>query len=1093
MHKWKRALAGIMAALLVLQSAPYATLADELEPAVQSAQTESTEVPASEPIPEQTEAIDSPDPAITEPAAAPDETETDENETTVPTVQQPTEAPAEPEAENDNAQEQASAALSEQSDAAPLTESVQLQNGTAVIPANADEATVKQILFDSLVVNKEDIDPQSLDWEYYCTGKKGLLTNDAWGSVNGFTSEKKGIFGSTTTFTHPALANNNDGSYRVRLAGTTTEVTLTKTEKLNSSITLSEGVSVSIPYKADGTVDFDALRQNLFSALVVSSTPALNVEDVEITYYAQAISGSVGSLGREWVPLEGGTHNALKFPAISAGNWEIKIAYAGDETHSDAEATGTVTLNERGEAPFTLKETPDTVALTVDENLNVDYDAVRKAIFNAVIKSSDVLTTDNVTITYHATAASGSLGDAGKDWMPLEGGSSTIMGITVRYPAISAGSQTVRISWPGNQQYAPTTIEATITVADRPTADITLNDVPSVKLALTEDMQLDTEKLYSDIFNAAIVSSTPELALDDVTITYYAEAETGSLGDLGHAWVPLEGGSSNGLHYPALPAGSQTIRIFWPGNQQYAPTTVETTVEVLDREQLQFTLNESPYEVGMVFDDEQGYDYAATAAAIYNAVVASTSPLALTADDVTVEYNVDKTGITDIFKPLDQSDVTGLIKFGTGSWKIRISWDGNQEYRGNSVTVDVTTTDNRIASAVVLKSGASLTYNMDASVMEQAIFDNVIDWDNSTLPARETLSPDDFTIEYRAKLTDIDSGVDIGAGDLGDLIGSDVLTQWVPIKGKIYQIGDTVLGSYPVMGAGEAQSIRVTYNGNADYRPSNSAEGTVTVNKANVSVSVHSTNIYADESLPADFITTDPADKFDIYTIYAGTTSNVTTAIYLDLPDRYTSSVFLKVLDPVVQAIYGKSFTQMLNDGVTLGELRQLFSTQEILNLLDKLNIDTGTFGQILTVINNLPSITDTLRISFGTPNRAGLYTVGVVTDNQNYNTGVGAGFLLVKMRLSGTKLTWNQEITGKLTAEQAKNFDFGATLSYNGDVTISQSGVHYLYSGFTSKWRIYSSTTTPPTEPGSYVMTVCILGGNHFALPITRTFTITK
>lgn len=62
------------------------------------------------------------------------------------------------------------------------------------------------------------------------------------------------------------------------------------------------------------------------------------------------------------------------------------------------------------------------------------------------------------------------------------------------------------------------------------------------------------------------------------------------------------------------------------------------------------------------------------------------------------------------------------------------------------MTVDVTTTDNRIASAVVLKSGASLTYNMDASVMEQAIFDNVIDWDNSTLPARETLSPDDFTI-----------------------------------------------------------------------------------------------------------------------------------------------------------------------------------------------------------------------------------------------------------------------------------------------------------------------------------------------------------
>ena len=56
----------------------------------------------------------------------------------------------------------------------------------------------------------------------------------------------------------------------------------------------------------------------------------------------------------------------------------------------------------------------------------------------------------------------------------------------------------------------------------------------------------------------------------------------------------------------------------------------------------------------------------------------------------------------------------------------------------------------------------------------------------------------------------------------------------------------------------------------------------------------------------------------------------------------------------------------------------------------------------------------------------------------------------------------------------------------------VRRSGVKYLYSGFTSKWRIYSSTT-PPTEPGSYVVTVCIIGGNHMAAPITRSFQITK
>lgn len=66
-------------------------------------------------------------------------------------------------------------------------------------------------------------------------------------------------------------------------------------------------------------------------------------------------------------------------------------------------------------------------------------------------------------------------------------------------------------------------------------------------------------------------------------------------------------------------------------------------------------------------------------------------------------------------------------------------------------------------------------------------------------------------------------------------------------------------------------------------------------------------------------------------------------------------------------------------------------------------------------------------------------------------------------------------------------------TLSYDGDPTVDQSGVHYLYSGFTGKWKIYSSTTTPPTEPGRYVVTVCILGDNYMAAPITRSFQITK
>lgn len=859
----------------------------------------------------------------------------------------------------------------------------QLKDGSAVIPADATTEEVQEILCEALVANADEVDAQSLEWEYYCTGYNGLLTNDAWGSVYGFTSKKTVVF-VPTTFTHSALAANDDGSYSVRVIDAegnviSDEVTLNKVAKLSSSITLDEGCEVAMPYKTDATVDYDALRQSIFTTVVASTNPELTVDDVTIEYYATATTGAVGDLGKAWMPLEGGK-DTLTYPAISVGEQKIRISYDGTETIYGTSAETTVTITERPEAPYTLKATPDAVTLAVGEDMEVDYDLLHNAIYNAVVASSEVLTADNVTITYYTKAVT----------------------------------------------------------------------------------------------------------------------------DVDAKYVSLKGEKGTLLTWPAISAGDQKIRIFFAGNQQYAPTTIEATITVKDREKVQFNLKDAPYEVGMVFTADQGYNYDATAAAIYNAVVASTTnPTGLTAKDVTVEYNVDKTGITDTFKPLNETDLTGLVKFGTGTWEIRISWAGNQEFKGNSVTVEVTTTDSRAASTVALKKGVSFTYNMDVNAMKQAIFDNAIDWENSTLPAKENLSIDNFTIEYKAKLTDAETGLNVDLGGLlekfpglGNIINNDTLTQWVPIEGKVYSIGGTVLGQFPQMGAGENQQIRVSYKGDAEYRPSDFTQGTVTVNKAKVSVKVNSTNIYADEALPENFITLDPNDKFDLYTIYAGVTSNVTTGIYLDLPERYTdNSLIIQAIDKVLEGLGQKTLTQMMNDGVTVGELRALFNTQGVLDALEALGINTGTFGQILTVINKLPGLLDSVRIAFGTPNnRAGLYTVAVVTDSKNYETGVGIGFLLVKMRLSGANLTWNQEISGgKLTAEQAKTFNFGATLSYNGDVTVDQSGVHYLYSGFTSKWKIYSSTTTPPTEPGRYVVTVCILGGNYMAAPITRSFQITK
>ena len=829
----------------------------------------------------------------------------------------------------------------------------QLQNGTAIIPSGSDAETVKQILFDALVVNKEGVDPQSLEWEYYCTGKNGLLTNDAWGSINGFTSKKLFV-----TYTHPALAGNSDGSYQVRLAGSDTEVTLSKHAKGSSSIILNEEISpVNLIYNEDMSVDYDALREAIFQSMVKETSPQLSVSDVTIEYYAKAESGSVG--------------------------------------------------------------------------------------------------------------------DIKKAWMPLEGGSESILGVTVNYPAISAGTQQIKITYAGNDAYFETSVEATLTIKDRPQAEFVLNEAPyEARLIYNEDMSLDFEALEDAIYRAVIKSSTPQLSASDVTIEYYAEAETGSVGDIGKAWMPLEGGK-NTLTYPAISAGTQQIRISFNGDREYSASQIEAEVVIQDRPQPEITLNEAPYTIGMVYADEKNIDYEATEQAIIDAVIASAQPDIR--DELHVQYNTNFTGsdLLDNFKDLNNTDAL-TKRFGVGKQEIKLSWDGNREYSGWSTIIEAEMTDDRIASSIAVNEGASFTYNVDPAVMKQAILDNVIDWENSSLPAKESVSADDFTLTYYATAT---------SGSLGEL-GKN----WAPIEG-----GTIALLSYPQMGAGE-QQIRITFNGNNAYRPSEETETTVSVNKAKVKVSVHSTNIYADEALPADFITTDPQDKFDIYTVYAGITSNVTTSLYLDLPDKFTDNDLLKVIDPIVKAIVGQSFTELLNEGVTVGQLREIFSTQELLDLLDKLNIDTGSIGQILEIINKLPSIIDSVRISFGTPNHAGLYTVAAITDSPNYETGVGIGALLVKMRAEGVKLNWNQEIpNGKLSAEEAKSFDFGVTLTSNGNSDIDQSNVHYLYTGFTSKWKLYSSTTTAPTEPGRYVVTVVTLGGDYLAAPITRSFQITK
>ena len=984
-----------------------------------------------------------------------------------------------------------------------------LHDGTAIIKSTMTTDEVNHALTRALVKDfdqKSEADQNalldSLQWEYYTNAVRkdiGIESKSKemyWDSIGGGRTVKEGKY-VKTTYTCPALKDNSDGTYQVRVVGTAAEVTLTKAEKLSSSITLKQGATIALPYKEDGTLDFDALRERIFDQVVESTTPELTVKDVTIKYFASLTTGSMTDKDKKWVSLEGESKivagKELGYPAISAGKQKIQISYAENNTYFGTTSQEVmVTFTERADSHIVLKS-GQKVALPYTDATTVDFNVLRAAILQQIVDEGTTpsLTAENTEIKYYATATTGAAVGFGKNWAPLEGGK--VDGLN--YPAISAGDQQIQISFKGDDTYKASSATTTVTFTERPSVQVTQKENPTFKLAFNDDGTAIYDSIQQQVFDAVIASIDPALTANDVTIEYYATATSGSVGDAGKAWAPLKGGKIGILTYPAISEGTQKVRISYPGSRDYAPFTIEADVAVTGRADAPFQLKQGVTEVAMVYKKDQSINYEATAQALRDALLESTDSN-ISIDDVTVQYNA---GIDVIknYQPLNYSPtgsdiIDQFVKFGLGSQTIHFVWNGNAAYKPLKLDdVTVKMSDNRIKSRIVLKDGVSITYHMDPAVMEQEIFENLIDWDASTLPEKSTLSAADFTFEYYGEnvLGEEDGGISGGVPD------------WAPVAG-----GTVKLLTYPQMGAGENQKVRVSYSGNDEYRPCKNVEGTLTVNKAKVSVKVHSTSIYADEAkdkLGEGFVTTDPADKFDIYTLYGGMTSDVTTSVFVQLPERMTNGTIIMLIDKTLKDLDKKTLTEMMQQGTTVGELRKLLSDivgkgdklpQPVKDLFKKVGIDIDTLVKLNEALNKFPGLLDNVRVAFGTPDQAGIYTVYAITNNKNYETGFGMGALVVKKHYSGVKLQWNQTIpNGKLTAEEAKNFDFGVTLMYDGKPAEKQTNVHYLYSGFTSKWKPYSSTTTPPTEPGRYVVTVVTLGGNYQAAPITRAFQITK
>lgn len=395
---------------------------------------------------------------------------------------------------------------------------------------------------------------------------------------------------------------------------------------------------------------------------------------------------------------------------------------------------------------------------------------------------------------------------------------------------------------------------------------------------------------------------------------------------------------------------------------------------------------------------------------------------------------------------------------------------------GQDTVVTVTLKDARTQAKIVLKEGVSLSYTKDAAAMRTQILDKLIDWSQTTVS--KEAAAQSMIVEY------------YGTGRSKLLTHDD----WYRVEGGTVKFG--IDYTAPSIGAGENQQIRASFPTTANYLGCDAVEGTLTVNKAFVRVHVKSAAIFYDEKpTTQQYVTTKPEDDFTIFKVYSGVTSSVKGAVYLQLPESILSPEALAKIDPVVKALCGKTLTDILNDGMTLGELRALLQklekpTEDLAKFLKLFNIDISSFTELLKVVNKIPGVFDSTRVAIGSPNRAGMYLVTAITSNPNYKTGVGTGTLVVKMRATGASLVWNNEQTTYTTDELASS-PLGATLMRGDTPAHNQDGVHYRYVGTTDTHRLYISSKAP-TAPGTYRQTAYILGGNDMAKSISRSITIT-
>lgn len=639
-------------------------------------------------------------------------------------------------------------------------------------------------------------------------------------------------------------------------------------------------------------------------------------------------------------------------------------------------------------------------------------------------------------------------GKTKEDWVSING-HTDVGWSTYKFPSLAENdykSYQVRLKG--------TTDEYALTKADAAQSSITAsNEVKDIVIPYTSGTEYTVSALNESIFNAYVTSTTP------AGLTYDKLSYTGTVAE-----------------------GQQTITISYAGDEEHYGTSATVTVNFVDNRIEAFSAKEKPENIsaGFVKNDANAE---LTVKNIREALVNQLSDLDLSEVSVGCKSSINALGGYD---SLSDTGLKALLLTDTKA-DIKLTYAGSDTYKPFTAEFKgIKFADNRVASSIAIKEGASITFNMSADNMKQQIFDNVIDWDseNTKLPAKDTLSIADFKFE-------------IGLKDIADKDG------------------------YPNLDAGNGQTIKISFVGNSEFKPCNDVEATIDVAKADVKVTMKSfsTAHAGNESeltQEALGVALDPNDpKLDVYMIFAGINTNLDSSVNLVLTKDQQA-----VVDKISNAqkeifdLATKFFPDLdidkttlkdkLESGITIGQFKEYLNSfiavidkipgaDEILN---RFGVSIDTIKTMATIFDKLTQFSDDTVIAVGAPKHAGLYMATAVAVNKNYNTGYTSGTVMILMNVKDMKIQLNSNFSKKMTVAEAKALaedPAGVATLLCGTKPVGNPNLHYLYTGVQSNLKPYSSTTDFPTAPGRYVVTIVTLGGDYLAPPVTKTFQITK